>query len=136
MLPIMPSLAASIDYEEKLSTLLARYERMERATPRETDWIELEAAVNQAFIDAEQVFLDAVARQAADSDDARRTQEHMNALASLRKRIEGQFALAEAREKGQGVEMSSPEAADPRRRADVPAALEPAASRNRPTRRP
>lgn len=95
----MPSHAASIDHEEKLSTLRATYERMERATAPETDWIELEVAVNQAFIDAEQVFLKAAAQQAADRDDARRTQEHMNELVSLRKRIEGQVALAKARER-------------------------------------
>lgn len=102
MLPIMPSHAVSIDYEGKLSTLLATYERMERATARETAWIELEVAVNQAFIDAEQVFLKAAAQQAADRDDARRTQQHMNELVSLRKRIEGQVALAKARSKVRG----------------------------------
>ena len=52
----MPSHAASIDHEETLSTLRATYERMERVTASETDWIELEVAVNRAFIDAERFF--------------------------------------------------------------------------------
>ncbi|HEY6173909.1 MAG TPA: hypothetical protein VIX73_05665 [Kofleriaceae bacterium] len=89
---------ASIDRKEALSTLLARYEHMERATAPETEWIALEVAVNQAFVDAERVFLNAAALQAADADDARYTEEHLNALVSLRKRIEGQVALAKARE--------------------------------------
>lgn len=96
MLPIMP--AASIDREQTLATLLATYERMERAIARETEWIELEVAVNQAFVDVQQVFLDAGMQQAA-SSDAQRMQEHLNELVSLRKRIEGQVARAKAREK-------------------------------------
>lgn len=71
---------------------------MERADARETEWIDLEVAVNQAFVEAEQGFLDAAARQAADADDARSTAEHLEKLASLRKRIEDQVARAKARE--------------------------------------
>lgn len=81
-----------------LHALLATYGRMERATASKADWIELEVAVNRAFIDA----VDAAAQEAADRDGARRVQEHMNALISLRKRIEGQVALAEARERSRG----------------------------------
>lgn len=102
MLPIMPTHATSIDYEERLSTLLATYERMERATASKFEWIELEVAVNQAFIDVEQVFLNGAAQQASSSDDARRAQEHMDELVSLRERIEGQVALASARNGSQG----------------------------------
>lgn len=98
----MPSHTTSIDYEETLSTLLATYERMERATARKGEWIEFEVAVNQAFIDAEQVFLSAAAQRAATSDDARRAKEHMNELVSLRERIEGQVALASARNGDRG----------------------------------
>lgn len=97
----MPSRTASIDHEAALSPLLAWYERLERATASETEWIELEVAVNQAFIDAEQGFLEAAARRAADGDDAQRTKEQLNELAALRKRIEGEVALVKAREASQ-----------------------------------
>jgi hypothetical protein len=100
----MPSHAVSVDCEEKLSTLLATYERMERASARKTEWIELEIVVNQAFIDT----VDAAAQPTADSDDTRRMQEHMNQLVSLRQRIEGEIALAKAREerqRGEGLEL-------------------------------
>lgn len=102
MLWNMASHATSIDYGKRLSTLLARYERMERAAPSKFEWIELEVSVNQAFIEVEQVFLSAVEQQVANSDDARRAQEHMDALVALRKRIEGQVDLASAKNGSQG----------------------------------
>jgi hypothetical protein len=74
---------------------------MERAAASKFEWIELEVAVNQAFIEVEQVFLNAAAQQSADPGDARRAQEHMDELVSLRKRIEGQVALASARKGSQ-----------------------------------
>jgi hypothetical protein len=102
MLSIMPSPATSIDYEVKLATLLATYERMERANARKAEWIELEVAVTQAFIDAEQGFLNATAKQATDRQDTRRAQAHMHELVALRKRIEDQVILASAREGSRG----------------------------------
>lgn len=92
----MPSHAAIIDYEEQLAALLAAYERLERVAARKADWIQLEVSVNRAFLGA----VDSAA-QLAGGSDARRRQEHMNELISLRKRIEGQVALATAREESQ-----------------------------------
>lgn len=117
----MPSHAAIIDHEKQLSNLLAAYDRLERVTARKADWIQLEVAVNRAFIDA----VDSAAQRAADSDDARRRQEHMNELVSSRKCIDGRVALATAQEGSQG--QSVPSSGSSTQRADAPATIEPAA---------
>jgi hypothetical protein len=91
------TVGGGVEYGRRFSTLLGSFERMERAEAREVEWLKLEADVFQAFVDEQHVFLYASSQGAYDVDAARLTQKHLKALVSLRKRIEDQIALAQAK---------------------------------------